>query len=164
GSERMKPADARMRMVETRIVATPRMALDAAAVVAREAGIATHILSDAIEGEAREVAKVLAAGALNVASRGEPFRAPCILPSGGETTGTVRGQGRGGRNVEFLLALALALEGHPRVFALAGDTDGVDGAEEIAGAIVTPDALSRAFACGIQPRARLDDNDGHGFF
>jgi len=163
-SESIKPVDPRIRTVETRMVATPRMALEAAAVVAQQAGIATHILSDAIEGEARDVAKVMATIALNVASRGQPFRAPCILLSGGETTVTVRGKGRGGRNVEFLLALALALEGHPRVFALAGDTDGVDGAAEIAGAIVTPDTLSRAFARGIQPRARLDDNDGHDFF
>ena len=163
-SESIKPDDPRMRAAEARMVATPWMALDAAAAVAREAGVPAHVLSDSIEGEARDVAKVLAALAINVASRGEPFRAPCVLLSGGETTVTVHGTGRGGRNVEFLLALALALEGNPRVFALAGDTDGVDGAAEIAGAIVAPDTLPRAFARNVQPRARLDDNDGHGFF
>jgi hydroxypyruvate reductase len=87
-----------------------------------------------------------------------------VLLSGGETTVTVRGQGRGGRNVEFLLALGLALDGHPCIHALAGDTDGVDGQEEIAGALLSPDSLARARTLSIQPTERLDDNDGHGFF
>jgi glycerate 2-kinase len=108
--------------------------------------------------------KALAGIARQVAVHGQPFQAPCVLLSGGESTVTLRGQGRGGRNVEFLLALGVALDGLAGVYALAGDTDGVDGAEEIAGALLTPDTLSRAWAAGINPRASLDANDGHGFF
>ncbi len=99
-----------------------------------------------------------------VAHHGQPVQPPCVLLSGGETTVTVRGQGRGGRNVEFLLSLGVALNGQSRIHALAGDTDGVDGQEEIAGALLTPDSLSRAWAAGLKPRERLADNDGHGFF
>ncbi|PLX34378.1 MAG: glycerate kinase, partial [Hyphomicrobiales bacterium] len=102
--------------------------------------------------------------ARQVAARGQPFTRPCILLSGGETTVTVKGFGRGGRNVEFLLALCLALGGLPGVHALAGDTDGVDGAEEIAGALCGPDSLARAASLGLSARAELDDNNGHGFF
>ncbi len=145
-------------------IMTPQMALEAAAETARAAGLAAYILSDAIEGEARDVGKVLAALALQIAVRDAPWRAPCVLLSGGETTVTVRGSGRGGRNVEFLLSLALSLDGHPRVHALAGDTDGVDGQEEIAGAVATPTTLARAQALGLSPRAMLDDNDAHSFF
>jgi len=105
-----------------------------------------------------------ASEALQVACRDQPVAAPCVLLSGGETTVTVRGHGRGGRNVEFLLSLGLALRGEPGIHALAGDTDGVDGQEEIAGAVLTPDTLARAWARGIKARERLDDNDGHGFF
>jgi hydroxypyruvate reductase len=102
--------------------------------------------------------------ARQVAVRGQPFEPPCVLLSGGETTVTLRGDGRGGRNVEFLLSLAVALDGLPGVHAIAGDTDGVDGAEEIAGAVATPDTIARAWANGINPRLSLDANDGHGFF
>jgi hydroxypyruvate reductase len=162
--ESVKPGDPRLARSETRMIATPQMALEAAATVARDAGYAPHILSDRIEGEAREVAKVLGALALQVAARNAPFRAPCVLLSGGETTVTIRGKGRGGRNVEFLLSLALTLDGCARIHALAGDTDGVDGVEDIAGAGIAPDTLSRARAQKIDPRASLDNNDGHGFF
>jgi len=162
--ESVKPGDPRLARAETRMIATPQMALEAAAKIARDAGYAGHILSDRIEGEAREVGKVLGALALQVAARNEPFRAPCVLLSGGETTVTIKGKGRGGRNVEFLLSLALALNGQERIHALAGDTDGVDGVEEIAGAVIAPDTLSRARAQKIDPRASLDNNDGHGFF
>jgi hydroxypyruvate reductase len=140
------------------------MALEAAAKVAREAGLTPYILGDSLEGEARDVGKVLAGITRQVATHGQPFAAPCVLLSGGETTVTVRGQGRGGRNVECLLALAVALDGLPGVHALMGDTDGVDGAEEIAGAVVTPDTLARAWAQGLRPRASLDNNDAHSFF
>jgi hydroxypyruvate reductase len=146
------------------MIATPQLALEAAAEVARDAGLAVHILGDALEGEARDVGTVLAGLARQTATRGQPFQAPCVLLSGGETTVTVRGQGRGGRNVEYLLAHTLALSGLANVWALAGDTDGVDGREEIAGAIATPDTLARAWAQGLNPRAALDNNDGHGFF
>jgi hydroxypyruvate reductase len=163
-SESVKPGDSRLAWAETKIIAAPQMALEAAANIAREKGLAVHILSDAIEGEARDVGKVMAAIALQVARRREPFAPPCVLLSGGETTVTVRGKGRGGRNVEFLLSLAIALGGHPGIWALAGDTDGVDGLEDIAGAIVTPDTLARAYQASIRPRDALADNDGHGFF
>jgi hydroxypyruvate reductase len=162
--ETVKPGDPRLARAEVRMIITPQSALEAAARVARDAGVAPAILGDAIEGEARDVGKVMGGIALHVAARGEPFAPPCVLISGGETTVTVRGDGRGGRNVEFLLALALALDGCPGVFALAGDTDGVDGQEEIAGAIVAPDTLARAWKAGLRPVDSLARNDGHGFF
>jgi glycerate 2-kinase len=163
-NESIKPGDARLARAEYRIIATPQRALEAAADVARDAGVAPVILSDSIEGEARDVGKVLAALARQVTLHGQPAAAPCVLLSGGETTVTVRGAGRGGRNVEFLLALALALQGRAGVHALAADTDGVDGAEEIAGAFVTPDTLARARACGRNPGRDLEQNDAHAFF
>ncbi len=162
--ESVKPGDPRLARAETRIIAAPQMALEAAAKIALENGYAAHILSDRIEGEAREAGKAMAGIAQHVASRNEPFASPCVLLSGGETTVTLRGNGRGGRNVEFLLALALALGGAPRVHGLAGDTDGVDGVEEIAGAVFGPDTLFRARARNMDPRAMLDNNDGHTFF
>ncbi|MGB4358969.1 MAG: glycerate kinase, partial [Rhodoferax sp.] len=144
--ESIKPGDPRLARTEVRMIATPQMALEAAAEVARAAGFAAHILGDALEGEARDVGKVLAGMALQVAGRGQPFSTPCVLLSGGETTVTVRGTGRGGRNVECLLAMGIALDGQAQVHALAGDTDGVDGQEEIAGALLSPDTLTRAWA------------------
>lgn len=162
--ESLKPGDLRLPLIDTHFIATPQKALEAAAAVARQAGLHAHILGDAIEGEARDVAKALAGIALQTARRGQPFLGPCVLLSGGETTVTLKGQGRGGRNVEFLLALAVALRGEPGIHALAGDTDGVDGQEEIAGALIGPDTLDRAWALGLNPRERLDANDGHGFF
>ena len=162
--ESIKPGDPRLVHSSVRMVATPQMALEAAAEVAREAGITPYILGDAIEGEARDVGKVLAGIALHVAARGQPVMPPCVLLSGGETTVTVRGTGRGGRNVEFLLSLAIALDGHPDIHALAGDTDGVDGQEEIAGAMIGPDSLARAWARGLRPQDALANNDGHGLF
>ena len=162
--ESVKPDDPRMAGIDTRMIATPQMALEAAAEVARAAGIPAHILGDAIEGEARDVGKAMAGIALQVARRGQPFAAPCVLLSGGETTVTVRGSGRGGRNVEFLLSLGIALAGHPGIHALAGDTDGVDGQEEIAGAVLAPDSLARAWSLGLRPQESIAANDGHGFF
>jgi hydroxypyruvate reductase len=162
--ETPKPGDPRLARAETILIATPQMSLDAAAAVARDAGATPLVLGDAIEGEAREVGAVMAGIARQVALRGQPAAPPVALLSGGETTVTVRGRGRGGRNVEFLLALAVALDGLPGVWAIAADTDGVDGAEEVAGAVVTPDTLARAAALGLDPKAHLADNDGHGFF
>jgi hydroxypyruvate reductase len=162
--ETIKPGDPRLAGNETRMIATPQMALEAAAAVAHEAGIPAAILGDSIEGEARDVGKVMAGIALQVARRGQPFEASCILLSGGETTVTVRGNGRGGRNVEFLLSLAVALDGRPGIYAIAGDTDGVDGMEDIAGAYLAPDTLARAWAKRTKPKDSLDRNDGHGFF
>ncbi|MFC5300642.1 glycerate kinase type-2 family protein [Azospira restricta] len=162
--ESVKPDDPRLAGVSTHIVAAPQQALEAAAQVAAAHGLPAYILGDAIEGEARDVGRVMAGIARQVAERGQPFAPPCVLLSGGETTVTVRGHGRGGRNVEFLLALAVALQGHPRIHALAGDTDGVDGLEEIAGAVLAPDSLARAYAQGRRAADALADNDGHGFF
>jgi len=162
--ESVKPGDPRLESTEIRLIATPQLALQAAAKVVRDAGFTPLLLGDSIEGEARDVGKVMAGIAKSVAQHGQPVSAPCVLLSGGETTVTVRGQGRGGRNVEFLLSMAVALADQPGVWALAGDTDGVDGAEEVAGAIVTPDTTARAWARGVRPVDRLMDNDGHGFF
>jgi len=162
--ESVKPGDARLAGAETRIIATPQMALEAAAAIARRAGYAAHILGDAIEGEAREVGTAFAGIARHTAERAQPFTAPCVLLSGGETTVTVRGSGRGGRNVEFLLALTVALDGYARIHALAGDTDGVDGQEEIAGAVSAPDTLARAWQRGLKARDMLANNDAHSFF
>ena len=162
--ETPKPGDARLARAETVLIARPRDALEAAAARARDAGIEPLILGDAIEGEAREVARDMAGGALQAARHGRPAAPPCVLLSGGETTVTLRGQGRGGPNAEFLLALALALDGAPGIFALACDTDGIDGTEDNAGALIGPDTLVRARAAGLDAEARLADNDGYGFF
>jgi glycerate 2-kinase len=163
-SESLKPNDSRLPEIETHLVATPQLALEAAAHKARNAGVNVHILSDAIEGEARDVGAVMAAIAMHVSRRGQPFQAPCILLSGGETTVTIQGDGRGGRNVEFLLSLGIALNGAPGIYALAGDTDGVDGVEEIAGAILRPDTLQPARERGMRAADSLQNNDAHGFF
>jgi glycerate 2-kinase len=162
--ETVKPGDPRLAGIETRMIATPQMALEAAAIVARDASLQAHILGDRLEGEARDVGKVMGGISLQVADRRQPFAPPCVLMSGGETTVTVRGTGRGGRNVEFLLALGIALNGHAGIHAIAGDTDGVDGIEEIAGAYLAPDSLERAWSKGINPHDSLANNDGHAFF
>lgn len=163
-AETVKPGDPRLAGNDIRMIATPQMALEAAAAVARAAGITPYILGDSIEGEARDVGIVMAGIARQAVTRGQPFPPPCVLLSGGETTVTVRGHGRGGRNVEFLLSLGIALNGHAAIHAIACDTDGVDGQEEIAGALLGPDTLERAWALGIKPRDALANNDGHGFF
>jgi len=162
--ETPKPGDPRLAGCETHLIAAPQQSLEAAAEVALRAGVTPLILGDSLEGESRDVALVHAGIARQVARRGQPAAPPCVLLSGGETTVTVRGNGRGGRNVEFLLALAVALDGEAGVYALAGDTDGVDGTEDNAGAMVTPDTLVRAVQSGVDAKARLADNDGYTFF
>lgn len=162
--ESVKPHDPRLARSESHMIATPMMALQAAAEVAKEAGLHAHILSDMIEGEASDVGKVLASMALNVAQHDMPFVTPCVLLSGGESTVTIKGSGRGGRNVECLLSFTLASQSNPKIYALMGDTDGVDGVEEIAGATMGPDTLDRAFELNIRPMASLDNNDAHSFF
>jgi len=163
--ETPKPSDARFARHQVRMMATPQMSLEAAAALARRSGLDAHILSDEIEGESRVVGQVHAALARSVVRRDEPFRKPCVILSGGETTVTVRSKGgRGGRATEFLLGCALALQGEPGVHVLAADTDGIDGVEDNAGAIVTPDTLARATALGVSARARLDANDAYNFF
>jgi glycerate 2-kinase len=163
-AETPKTGDPAFARSETRIIAAPQASLAAAAALASRAGYRPLILGDAIEGEAREVGKVMAGIARQVAVHGQPAPPPSALISGGETTVTVRGTGRGGRNVEFLLSMAVELDGRPGIFAIAGDTDGTDGAEEVAGAIITPDSLERARRLGLNARALLADNDAHGFF
>jgi len=162
--ETPKPGDLRLAAAEMRMIATPLMSLAAAAELAGAVGVTPLILGDALEGEAAEVGKLMAGIARGAATTGHPLPAPCVLLSGGETTVTVRGSGRGGRNVEFLLALAVALDGEPGVWALAGDTDGIDGGGPAAGALVTPDTLARARALGLDPRAMLAGNDAHPLF
>ncbi|MBP0579907.1 glycerate kinase [Labrys sp. LIt4] len=163
-AETPKPGDPRLARCETHMIASPQQSLLAAAAVARKAGITPVILGDSLEGEARDVGIVMAGIARQVAQHGQPATAPCVLISGGETTVTVRGTGRGGRNVEYLLSLAVKLGGQRGIHALAGDTDGVDGAEEVAGAVIDPTCLARARAAGLDPIASLDNNDAHTLF
>ena len=183
--ETPKPGDAAFAGHQVHLIATPRQALEAAAALARQAGIGVHVLSDEMEGESREVGKVHAALARFVARHGQPFQKPCVILSGGETTVTVKGKGegqtgpgarpgalqgpdagpgRGGRATEFLLGCAIALQGEPGVHVLAADTDGIDGVEDNAGAIVTPTTLARAQAQGLKPQEFLDRNDAYNFF
>jgi len=163
--ETPKPGDPIFAGNEVHMIATPRQSLDAAARVARDAGIAVHVLSDEMEGESREVGKVQASLARYVAKHGQPFAKPCVILSGGETTVTVKSKGgRGGRATEFLLGCAIALQGEPNVHVLAADTDGIDGVEDNAGAIVTPSTLARAVAQGLKAQDFLDRNDAYNFF
>ncbi|GBD41662.1 Putative hydroxypyruvate reductase [bacterium HR39] len=162
--ETPKPGDPRLSRSTVRLVARPLQSLEAAAARAREVGLGVLILGDAIEGEALEAGRVHAGIARSCREHGLPLAPPCVLLSGGETTVTVRGRGRGGRNVEFLLGFALALRGVDGVFALADDTAGIDGTGEAGGGVVTPDTLGRARAAGVDPRAHLADNDALGFF
>ncbi|MEY4491185.1 MAG: putative hydroxypyruvate reductase [Pseudomonadota bacterium] len=152
------------------LIATPQQSLDAAAEVARAAGLNAYVLSDELEGESREVGKVHAALARAAAHGKEPFQKPCVILSGGETTVTIRQQaqgtpkGRGGRAGEFCLGLAMALQAQPGVWAIAADTDGIDGIEDNAGARVMPDTLARAQTQGVKAADCLDRNDAYGFF
>lgn len=162
--ETPKPDDERLDEAETILIATPQASLEAAVAVALDNGVQPLVLGDAIEGEAREVAKVMAGIAQQVRRHAQPAIPPCVLLSGGETTVTLRGKGRGGRNSEFLLALAVHLNGAEGVYALAADTDGIDGSEDNAGAILGPDTLERARALEMEAKAYLADNDGYSFF
>lgn len=168
--ETPKPDDAVFKGHATHLIATPQQSLEAAAAAARAAGIEAHILSDEMEGESREVGKVQGALARAVALRGAPFAKPCVILSGGETTVTIRprqpgqAKGRGGRAGEFCLGLAGALAGQKNVWALAADTDGIDGVEDNAGAFVAPDTLARAEATGRKLADHLDRNDAYGYF
>ncbi len=164
--ESPKPGDPRLGTTDYRFIATPRMALEAAAAKARELGLAPLILGDALEGEARELGKAIAGIALSARAHGHPLPGPCVLLSGGETTVTIgkEGHGRGGRNAEALLGCAVTLAGAPGIWALMGDTDGIDGSETNAGAIATPDTLARARAKGLDPRAILAHHDSYSLF
>ncbi|SNY90306.1 glycerate 2-kinase [Cohaesibacter sp. ES.047] len=163
-NESIKPSDLRLASSEARIIAAPQMALEAAASVALKAGVVPYILGDSIEGEARDLGVVMSGIVRQVKFKSQPFEQPCILLSGGETTVTMRGQGRGGRNVEFLLSLMVALNGLHGVYAVAADTDGVDGCEEVAGAFGLPETLEKGRSLGLSARAELENNNAHGFF
>jgi len=162
--ESVKPGDARLARVAQRVIASPRMAIEAAAQRARMFGVTPQILGDSLQGEARELGRQHAGLARQVATQGGPWARPCVLLSGGETTVTVRHSGRGGRNAEFLLGAMLALEGLAGVYALAADTDGIDGTEDNAGARLGPDSWARARALGLDPRAALERNDAYTLF
>ena len=163
-AETPKPGDARFAANHCAVIATAQMALEAAAATARAAGITPYILSDSMEGEARDVALVHAALARQVSLHDQPFSKPCVLLSGGETTVTVKGKGRGGRNAEFLLAFAVALDGQAGIHAIACDTDGIDGSEDNAGAVCGPATLTDAAALGLSPRKLLENNDAYSLF
>ena len=162
-AETVKPGDPCLARSHFQLIAAPQQSLDAAAAMAEAAGFATLILGD-LEGESREVAKVHAGIAKQVLLHGQPIKPPCVILSGGETTVTVRGHGRGGRNAEFLLSLTDSLRGLPGVYALAGDTDGIDGSEDNAGALMTPDSYARAAQLGLSASDELHDNNGYGYF
>ncbi len=162
--ETPKPGDPRLAGNIVHVIAAARMSLDAAAEVARAAGVEPIILGDAIEGEARDVGAEHARLALAVARGETPHKRPCVLLSGGETTVTVRASGKGGRNSEYLLGFALALNGAPGVYALSADTDGIDGSEANAGAFATPDSLARVREKGLDPQALLAANDSYTAF
>ncbi len=162
--ETVKPGDPRLARVSQRIIASPRLALEAAAQWARTQGVAARILGDSLQGEARELGRAHAQLARQIASRQESPEPPCVLLSGGETTVTVRHGGRGGRNAEYLLGAMLALQGLAGVYVLAADTDGIDGTEDNAGAQAGPDSLARAHALGLDPRAALEANDAYPLF
>jgi hydroxypyruvate reductase len=163
-AETPKPGDTAFERAEFHMIATPHASLGAAQALAVKGGMSAPILSDRIEGEAQDVGKVLAALALASEEHDAPFKSPTVLLSGGETTVTVRGNGRGGRNVEFLLSLAITLDGAAGISAIACDTDGIDGSEDNAGAIISPTTLERARALGIDLHARLADNDAYSVF
>ena len=162
--ETPKPGDPKLAKAVAHLIGSPQISLLAAAEVAKTAGYTPMILGDSLEGEAREVGIAMAGMALQVRRFGQPLAPPCALISGGETTVTVRGKGVGGRNVEFLLSLALKLSAAPGIYGFAGDTDGIDGGADVAGAIITPDTLSRARLLKIDANAALSNNDAHSFF
>jgi glycerate 2-kinase len=163
-AETPKPGDPALARAQNRVIATAQASLAAAASRVHASGITPMILGDSVTGESREVAKVYAALARQVRQHAQPFKAPAALISGGETTVTVRGDGRGGRCTEFLLSLAIELDGLRDAWALACDTDGIDGSEDNAGAILTPDALARGAAQGLSAPKLLANNDGYSYF
>jgi glycerate 2-kinase len=163
-AETPKPGSPVFSQVDNRTIATAQQSLQAAAEFFRSRGIAPVVLGDTVTGEAAEVAKVYAALVRQIRAHNQPFGAPVALISGGECTVTVRGDGRGGRCVEFLTSLAIELDGMPQVYALAADTDGIDGTEDNAGALLTPDSRERAQALGVSAEKMLANNDGYSYF
>jgi glycerate 2-kinase len=162
--ETPKPGDPRLATAIAHLIASPQQSLEAAAAVAAKNGVTPLILGDAIEGEAKDIGIAMAGIALQARRFGQPVKPPCAIISGGETTVTLNGNGIGGRNVEFLLSLAVKLHGAPGIHALAADSDGVDGGAEVAGALMTPNTLERGRSLGLDARAMLENNDAHTFF
>ena len=163
-AETPKPGDKAFARTDNRVIATAHQSLAAAAKFFEANGVRAAILGDSVTGEAREVAKVYAALAREVRAHGEPWQRPVALISGGECTVTVRGNGRGGRCAEFLLSLVHDLQGADGIFALACDTDGIDGTEDNAGAVAAPDSIARGTQLGLHAGKMLENNDGYGFF
>jgi glycerate 2-kinase len=162
--ETPKPGDPRLATATAHLIASPQLSLEAAATIAKQNGFSPLILGDAVEGEAKDIGIAMAGIAQQARRFNQPAKPPCAIISGGETTVTLNGNGIGGRNVEFLLSLAVKLHGAPGVHALAADTDGVDGAAEVAGALITPSTLERARSLGLDARSMLENNDAHTFF
>ncbi|HHJ35155.1 MAG TPA: glycerate kinase [Gammaproteobacteria bacterium] len=163
-AETLKHGDSALKNTRFHMIATPYQALQAAKAKVMQTGLPVLVLGDDIEGESREVAKVHAAIARSIQKHGEPLSAPCVILSGGETTVTVKGSGRGGRNAEFLLSMANCLRGQKGIFALAADTDGIDGSEDNAGAVLSPDSWQRGMDKGLDTEASLENNDGYSYF
>jgi hydroxypyruvate reductase len=163
-AETPKPGDAAFARVDNRVIATAHASLMRAAAYVQQQGVAPMVLGDSVTGESAEVAKVHGAIARQIRQHAHPVKTPAVVISGGETTVTLRGKGRGGRCTEFLLSLAVDLDALDRTWALACDTDGIDGSESNAGAVLAPDSLGRAAMLGLDPRRMLADNDGYGFF
>lgn len=163
-SETLKDGDPALKNNRFTLIATPQHALAAAAKKAENYQLSALVLGDKIEGESSEIAKMHGAIALQITDTAQPIKPPCIILSGGETTVTLKGDGRGGRNAEFLLSLCNTLQGHQQIYALAADTDGIDGSEDNAGAILTPNLFKQAKAKGLDPAVFLANNDGYGFF
>lgn len=162
--ESIKPDDSRLKTVQTHLIATPKLALDAAVPIFASHGYSTLLLGDALEGEAKEIAVIMAGISKSILTHQQPVTAPCVLLSGGEASVQVKGDGCGGRNVEFLLALLVYLRDNPRIYALAADTDGVDGAAQIAGAYIDPNTWTKAKELGLDPVDFLKRQDAHTFF
>lgn len=158
------PGDRRLEKTVNQLIATPQRSLEAAGRLAQSYGYSPLILGDSLQGEAREVGIVHAGIIQQIVRHHQPIAPPCVVLSGGETTVTLKKGGKGGRNTEFLLSLAIALEGLPGVYAIAGDTDGIDGSEDNAGAIITPDTLARAQELGLDSQSYLDRHDSYSFF
>jgi len=162
--ETPKPGDSRLKNVENYLIATPKQSLQAASLAAREAGITPLILGENLQGESRDVGKIHAETALQIQKNGNPLSPPAVILSGGETSVTVKGSGRGGPNTEFTLSLLQELRGQDGIWAIACDTDGIDGTEDNAGAFISPESFKKSEKLGLDPSDYLSNNDSYSFF
>ena len=162
--ETPKPGDTRLQNVENYLIATPKQSLQAASRAVSEAGIKPLILGENLEGESRDVAKIHAETALQIQKNGNPLSTPTVILSGGETSVTVKGSGRGGPNTEFTLSLLQELRGQDGIWAIACDTDGIDGTEDNAGAFISPESFKKSEKLGLDPADYLSNNDSYSFF